>query len=158
MTHQYWAIKHSFIFYTKTWKILDSIEFYLLCVPFISLKYFKYLNFDFAENTSASDWPLLQSSLHASEQVVAGLITFIGQHSNNRRGGGSNNNMVSNGINSQYGGERSGSAQESASFVGANLHHNSRYKTSMCRDLTLHGSCPRGKNCSFAHSPVEMDQ
>merc|ERR1719322_2259870 len=100
------------------------------------------------ENTSACDWPLLQSSLHASEQVVAGLITFIGQHSSNRRGGGSNNTMVPNGINSQYGGERSGSAQESASFVGANLHHNSRYKTSMCRDLTLHGSCPIGKNAN----------
>ena len=131
-------------------------EFFYLCLLYHS-NFFKQ-NFDLAENTSASDWPLLQSSLHASEQVVAGLITFIGQHSNNRRGGASNNNMLPNGINSQYGGERSGSAQESASFVGANLHHNSRYKTSMCRDLTLHGSCPRGKNCSFAHSPVEMDQ
>ena len=89
---------------------------------------------------------------------MAGLITFIGQHSNNRRGGAGNNNIQLDGLNSQYGGERSGSSQESAPYVGGNGHHNSRYKTSMCRDLTLHGSCPRGKNCSFAHSPAEMEQ
>ena len=33
-----------------------------------------------------------------------------------------------------------------------------RYKTSLCRDFTAHGSCPRGKNCTFAHSVSEMDQ
>jgi hypothetical protein len=32
-----------------------------------------------------------------------------------------------------------------------------RYKTSMCRDLTAHGSCPRGHNCTFAHSQAELD-
>ena len=117
-------------------------------------------DFHFLENTSASDWPLLQNSLHASEQVVAGLITFIGQHSSNRRGGGGNNNSLQNCLNSPYGGERSGSSLESSSIVGGSGsgYHNSRYKTSMCRDLTLHGSCPRGKNCSFAHSPTEMEQ
>ena len=110
------------------------------------------------ENISASDWTLLKDSLHASEQVVAGLLAFIGQHSNNRRGGNSNSS-ASNGNNVTSSGERTGSSLEigsaSTSAVG---HHNSRYKTSMCRDLSLHGSCPRGKNCSFAHSPIEMEQ
>ena len=113
-----------------------------------------------SENVSASEWPLLKNSLHASEEVVAGLISFIGQHSNTRRGGG---NASSNGGSISNGGERAGSSLEiggpSAPIIGGGMgHHNSRYKTSMCRDLSLHGSCPRGKNCSFAHSPVEMDQ
>jgi RING finger/CCCH-type zinc finger protein len=34
----------------------------------------------------------------------------------------------------------------------------SRYKTSMCRDLTTHSSCPRGKHCTFAHSQGEIEQ
>ena len=33
----------------------------------------------------------------------------------------------------------------------------SRYKTSLCRDLATHGSCPRGNNCTFAHSQQELD-
>ena len=33
----------------------------------------------------------------------------------------------------------------------------SRYKTSLCRDLASHGSCPRGNNCTFAHSQQELD-
>jgi len=35
--------------------------------------------------------------------------------------------------------------------------HVARYKTSMCRDLATHGSCPRGLNCTFAHSQQELD-
>lgn len=38
----------------------------------------------------------------------------------------------------------------------ANLH-NTKYKTNMCRDLTQKGSCPRGANCTFAHSQDEME-
>lgn len=33
-----------------------------------------------------------------------------------------------------------------------------KYKISMCRDLTLRGSCPRGTNCTFAHSNEELDK
>ncbi|CAH0546116.1 unnamed protein product [Brassicogethes aeneus] len=33
-----------------------------------------------------------------------------------------------------------------------------RYKISMCRDLTLRGSCPRGTNCTFAHSNEELEK
>ena len=103
-----------------------------------------------------SEWSLLKDSLHASEQVVAGLLTFMGQHSNTRRGGSGNStngSSISNSI------DRSGPGSETGSVSGGSVvHHNSRYKTSMCRDLSLHGSCPRGKNCTFAHSPSEMDQ
>ncbi|CAG9816410.1 unnamed protein product [Phaedon cochleariae] len=33
-----------------------------------------------------------------------------------------------------------------------------KYKISMCRDLTLRGSCPRGTNCTFAHSSEELEK
>jgi len=36
--------------------------------------------------------------------------------------------------------------------------HNAKYKISMCRDLTLKGSCPRGTNCTFAHSEEELEK
>lgn len=35
---------------------------------------------------------------------------------------------------------------------------NAKYKTSMCRDLTQRGSCPRGANCTFAHSQEELEK
>lgn len=35
---------------------------------------------------------------------------------------------------------------------------NARYKTSMCRDFTAKGSCPRGANCTFAHSQDELEK
>ena len=35
---------------------------------------------------------------------------------------------------------------------------NLRYKTSMCRDLVQRGTCPRGGNCTFAHSPDELEK
>ncbi|XP_067001149.1 roquin-1 [Anabrus simplex] len=36
--------------------------------------------------------------------------------------------------------------------------HNTKYKISMCRDHTLRGSCPRGTNCTFAHSEEELEK
>uniref|UniRef100_A0A8C4SJG7 RING-type E3 ubiquitin transferase n=1 Tax=Erpetoichthys calabaricus TaxID=27687 RepID=A0A8C4SJG7_ERPCA len=35
---------------------------------------------------------------------------------------------------------------------------NSKYKTSMCRDLRQQGGCPRGGNCTFAHSQEELEK
>ncbi|KAI5099472.1 roquin-2, partial [Silurus meridionalis] len=35
---------------------------------------------------------------------------------------------------------------------------NSKYKTSMCRDLRLQGTCPRGVNCTFAHTQDELEK
>lgn len=39
----------------------------------------------------------------------------------------------------------------------AESHPAPRYKVSMCRDLGLRGSCPRGQNCTFAHSDGELE-
>ncbi|KAK6195760.1 hypothetical protein SNE40_001118 [Patella caerulea] len=35
---------------------------------------------------------------------------------------------------------------------------NLRYKTSMCRDFSMNKSCPRGANCTFAHSEDELER
>ncbi|XP_077398365.1 roquin-2 isoform X2 [Vanacampus margaritifer] len=35
---------------------------------------------------------------------------------------------------------------------------NSKYKTSMCRDLRHQGGCPRGSNCTFAHTQDELEK
>ncbi|XP_054717013.1 roquin-1-like [Uloborus diversus] len=35
---------------------------------------------------------------------------------------------------------------------------NAKYKTSMCRDLTQRDNCPRGVNCTFAHSQEELEK
>ncbi|KAL7978474.1 hypothetical protein Chor_004291 [Crotalus horridus] len=37
-------------------------------------------------------------------------------------------------------------------------HPNSKYKTSLCRDLRQQGGCPRGTNCTFAHSQEELEK
>ena len=88
--------------------------------------------------TTSSDWTLLNQALEASEQVVLGLLTYMSQYSNRREG-------------------RAGAAQSTS--VSQNMDNSGpRYKTSMCRDLSMHGSCPRGKNCTFAHSALELDQ
>nr|XP_020461642.1 roquin-2-like [Monopterus albus] len=35
---------------------------------------------------------------------------------------------------------------------------NNKYKTSMCRDLRQQGGCPRGTNCTFAHTQDELEK
>uniref|UniRef100_A0A096MIB9 RING-type E3 ubiquitin transferase n=1 Tax=Poecilia formosa TaxID=48698 RepID=A0A096MIB9_POEFO len=35
---------------------------------------------------------------------------------------------------------------------------NSKYKTSMCRDLRQQGGCPRGTSCTFAHTQDELEK
>ncbi|XP_038046230.1 uncharacterized protein LOC119720576 isoform X2 [Patiria miniata] len=35
---------------------------------------------------------------------------------------------------------------------------NIKYKTSMCRDITQKRGCPRGNNCTFAHSEEELER
>ncbi|KAM9541274.1 roquin-2-like isoform 2-T2 [Salvelinus alpinus] len=35
---------------------------------------------------------------------------------------------------------------------------NSKYKTSICRDLRQQGGCPRGSNCTFAHTQDELEK
>ena len=38
------------------------------------------------------------------------------------------------------------------------MSFNARYKTSMCRDFSERALCPRGANCTFAHSEEELEK
>ncbi|KAK3932220.1 Roquin-1 [Frankliniella fusca] len=46
----------------------------------------------------------------------------------------------------------------SRKLTDQNGQHGAKYKISMCRDLTLRSSCPRGANCTFAHTEEELDR
>ncbi|XP_059614757.1 roquin-1 [Phlebotomus argentipes] len=73
-------------------------------------------------------WQEVAGALEAVRQVVVGLVEFV-QHYGNRK------------------------LQETT-----HSNHNTKYKISMCRDLTQRGTCPRGTNCTFAHSEEELEK
>lgn len=82
---------------------------------------------DSTAENSMADWPEVVSALEAVKCVVMGLVDFV-QHYGNRK------------------------LQEPSVSI-----HNVKYKISMCRDLALRSTCPRGPNCTFAHSEDELD-
>ncbi|XP_052873703.1 hornerin-like [Anopheles cruzii] len=73
-------------------------------------------------------WSECSAALQAVKRVVAGLVEFV-QHHGNRK------------------------LQEAG-----HLAHNRNYKISLCRDLNHRGTCPRGPNCTFAHSEEELEK
>ncbi|RZF48028.1 hypothetical protein LSTR_LSTR002094 [Laodelphax striatellus] len=92
------------------------------------------------ENCQCS-WREVWRGVEGARVVVAGLVEFIRVHG---AGGG---------------GSRKVAPVAGANGEGAPTHaHNAKYKISLCRDLTLRGSCPRGANCTFAHSEDELDK
>lgn len=74
-------------------------------------------------------------SLDAARLVVAGLVEFIRIH-----------------------GARKPPLGEGGSQQAAPHSHTAKYKISLCRDLGLRGTCPRGVNCTFAHSDDELEK
>lgn len=93
-----------------------------------------------AEPPSLAD---CRTALEAVRIVVAALVDFVRQHG---AAGGSNRKLQDSG-----GSAGPGLGMGSAGPAG-------KYKVSMCRDLTLRGSCPRSGSCTFAHSDVELDK
>lgn len=77
-------------------------------------------------------WPECDAALEGARLVVRGLVEFVSSH----------------------GGGRSNGRQSEQAAHGS---HSIKYKTSLCRDL-LRGGCPRGANCTFAHSEEELDR
>ena len=82
------------------------------------------------ESEEVSDWNLLMEALNSCCSVVSGLLVFINHHNGKK--------IV---------------LEQNEALTNANA----RYKTSMCRDFGIHKSCPRGKNCTFAHSMAEIE-
>lgn len=87
---------------------------------------------DPSPDASAPAWAECESALEAARMVVRGLIDFVSSH----------------------GGNRGTAGRQSEPVHGS---HGIKYKTSLCRDL-LRGGCPRGANCTFAHSEDELDK
>ncbi|KAL9904970.1 LOW QUALITY PROTEIN: uncharacterized protein LOC119637924 [Glossina fuscipes] len=75
-------------------------------------------------------WQDVENALDAVRHVVLGLVKFVQFHSNRK-------------------------AQD-YSVTSANA--NAKYKISLCRDLTKKRVCPRGPNCTFAHSTEERQR
>ncbi|XP_065067691.1 roquin-1-like [Rhopilema esculentum] len=74
-------------------------------------------------------WEELKDVMSSLKVVVEGLVDFVQNHSGKLKG-----------------------SMESQQTP------NSKYKTSMCRDIQQRNSCPRGPQCSFAHSPDELER
>jgi len=83
---------------------------------------------DASPDAHCPEWEALIQSLNAVHVVICGLITFMDHYASHGR-------RMNN----------DGGAQ-------------SRYKTSMCRDVSMRGECPRGRICTFAHSNAELNQ
>lgn len=75
-------------------------------------------------------WEDLGRSVEAAHAVVQGLVGFLGSFGSRKMGQ-----------------EPQGGPPGQA-----------KYKTSLCRDLAQRGTCPRGLQCTFAHSQEEMDR
>uniref|UniRef100_A0A069DZL4 RING-type E3 ubiquitin transferase n=1 Tax=Panstrongylus megistus TaxID=65343 RepID=A0A069DZL4_9HEMI len=73
--------------------------------------------------------------VEACRVVVAGLVEFMRVHGNNKGG--------------------SGCAGAGGSPAPG---EHTKYKVSLCRDLIMKGTCPRGSACTFAHSGDELDK
>ncbi len=85
-------------------------------------------NIDPSTEGCVPTWEEVAISLDAVKEVVVGLVEFV-QHHGNRK------------------------LQETC-----HSNHNAKYKISMCRDLVMRSTCPRGTNCTFAHSKEELEK
>ena len=87
---------------------------------------------DPSPDAPAPSWTECEGALEGARMSVRGLSDFVLSH----------------------GGGRSTVRQSDQATHGS---HSIKYKTSLCRDL-LRGGCPRGTNCTFAHSEEELDK
>ncbi|XP_053954056.1 roquin-1 [Anastrepha ludens] len=77
-----------------------------------------------------SSWQDVAKALESVHEVVVGLVEFV-QHHGNRK------------------------LQE---YTTGQASTNTKYKISLCRDLTVRRNCPRGSSCTFAHSEEELEK
>ncbi|XP_013106566.2 uncharacterized protein LOC106086429 [Stomoxys calcitrans] len=75
-------------------------------------------------------WQDVEKALEAVRYVVLGLVKFMQYHSNRK-------------------------VQD---YTVPPINANGKYKISLCRDLTERRMCPRGPNCTFAHSAEERQR
>lgn len=80
------------------------------------------------ESNIVPSWKECAEAIEAVKLVVNGLVEFVTNHSSRK------------------------------SQDAGHLSHTTRYKISFCRDLSIRGNCPRGPNCTFAHSDEELER
>ncbi|BES98170.1 RING [Nesidiocoris tenuis] len=85
----------------------------------------------------------LARGLEACRIVVAGLVDFMRVHG------------ASKGV---LGGCSGSTICTATGAAGPACGDHIKYKVSLCRDLLLRGTCPRGPNCTFAHSSDELER
>lgn len=88
----------------------------------------KLIDIDPMDEKNTNSWTQIATALDSIKNIVIGFVKFL-----------------------QYYGKRR--SQDDIHSVS-----NAKYKTSMCRDLTNKAVCPRGLNCTFAHSTEEMEK
>ncbi len=88
----------------------------------------------FPSDSTKSDWASLTSALSSALPVVTGLLAYLEQNAVLAR------------------------SAEPPPPLPPVVVSNARYKTSMCRDMTYPGGCPRAEDCTFAHSQEELEQ
>lgn len=81
-----------------------------------------------SESNVVATYQQCADAVDAVKHVVNGLVEFV-QHHGSRK-----------------------------SQDAGHLSHTARYKISFCRDLSIRGNCPRGSNCTFAHSDEELER
>lgn len=81
-----------------------------------------------SESNIIPTWSECSDAVEAVKHVVNGLVEFVQQHGSRK------------------------------SQDAGHLSHTARYKISFCRDLSIRGNCPRGQNCTFAHSDEELER
>lgn len=92
-------------------------------------------NIEFFTEVVAYSMVDVAQGVEACRVVVAGLVEFMRVHGNNKASGGCTG----------------------AGGSPAPGEH-TKYKVSLCRDLIMKGTCPRGSACTFAHSGDELDK
>lgn len=75
-------------------------------------------------------WSEVEKALEAVRFVVLGLVKFMQYHS----------------------------TRKVQDYPTPSMNANGKYKISLCRDLTERRMCPRGPNCTFAHSAEERQR
>lgn len=75
-------------------------------------------------------WQDVEKALEAARYVVLGLVKFMQYHSNRK-------------------------VQD---YPVPPMNANGKYKITLCRDLTERRMCPRGPNCTYAHSAEERQR
>lgn len=81
-----------------------------------------------SESNVVPTWKECADAVEAVKHVVNGLVEYVQHHASRK------------------------------SQDAGHLSHTTRYKISFCRDLSIRGNCPRGQNCTFAHSDEELER